>query len=85
MTATKPSLLLSALGIENENDAPRLAAAYLYFAKVVREFINDGSEHPDSEKRDHRIFGLLQALRTSLQLIVIELEESDDPRLFSRL
>jgi hypothetical protein len=80
MTATSPALLLSALGIENGTDAPRLAAAYLYFSKVVREFINDGSEDSDSEKRDHRIFGLLQALRTSLQLIVIELEESDDPQ-----
>jgi hypothetical protein len=80
MTASSPSTVLKTLGVENEADAPRLAAAYLYFSKVVREFINERAEHPDPERRDHRIFGLLQALRTSLQLIVIELEESDDPQ-----
>jgi Protein of unknown function DUF262/Protein of unknown function (DUF1524) len=80
MTAKSPQTLLKELNLENDADAPRLAAAYLYFAKVIREFVTKGNITSDPEKRDQRIFGLVQAQRTALQLIVIELEENDDPQ-----
>lgn len=71
--------LLRALEIENEAAAPRLAAAYFYFSKCIREFVTHDGKVP-AEDRDEHIFGLLQALRTALQVIVIELEDSDDPQ-----
>jgi uncharacterized protein with ParB-like and HNH nuclease domain len=80
MTAKSSTALLKALDREREMDAPRLAGAYFYFASAIREFVHQGNDDIDPEKRDHRIFGLLQALRTALQLVVIELEESDDPQ-----
>ena len=80
MTAKSPQTLLKTLNLENDADAPRMAAAYLYFARAIREFVNKGNNSSDSEKRDQRIFGLFQAQRTALQLIVIELEENDDPQ-----
>ena len=48
----------------------------MFFSDAVREFI--GSDSDTLEAKDHRIFGLLQALRTALQLVVIELEASDE-------
>jgi Protein of unknown function DUF262/Protein of unknown function (DUF1524) len=80
LTAKSPPALIKALNIESEADAPRLAAAYLYFAKVIREFVRQGIDDSDLEKLDHRILGLIQAQRTALQFIVIELEENDDPQ-----
>jgi Protein of unknown function DUF262 len=66
--------------LRNETTAPRLAEAYFYFAKRIREFVHEGDSNADTERHDQRIFGLLQALRTALQFIVIELEETDDPQ-----
>src|SRR5437764_1150104 len=40
LSAKSPSALLKALDIDNEAYAPRLAAAYFYFAGVIREFVN---------------------------------------------
>ena len=84
MTAKSPAALLKALNIDSEAEAPRLAGAYFYFARVIREFVNDGSGAADPEARDQRIFGLFQALRTALQFIIIELEETDDPQVIFR-
>jgi hypothetical protein len=80
LTAKSPVVLLKALNIESEAAAPRLAGAYFYFAAIIREYVKQSVDDTNPEERDHRIFSLLQALRTALQLIVIELEESDDPQ-----
>ena len=80
MTAKSPQALLKALNRESEADAPRLAAAYFYFARVIREFVNKADGTGEPESRDQRVFGLFQALRTALQFIIIELEETDDPQ-----
>jgi hypothetical protein len=56
------------------------ASAYAYFYDVVREFVDQADPTAGIEGKDHRIFGLLQALRTALQLVVIELEDADDPQ-----
>jgi hypothetical protein len=77
MTSKSPTALLRALDIKSEKEAPRLAGAYLYFAKAIREYVTQGSS---AEAHEERIFCLYQALRTALQIIVIELEENDDPQ-----
>jgi hypothetical protein len=56
---------------------PRMAQAYRYFLDQVRGFAEtEGS----GDTRDDRVFALLQALRTALQVVVIELEDGDDPQ-----
>jgi len=76
LSAGSPDSLLTSLGVA-AGKAPRLASAYLYFSRQIAAFV--GSD-VDEDVRDHRILALLQALRTSLQLVVIELEEGDDPQ-----
>jgi len=56
---------------------PRMAQAYRYFFNQVRGFTET---HEAGSMRDDRVFALLQALRTALQVVVIELEDSDDPQ-----
>jgi hypothetical protein len=45
----------------------------------VRDFVSIACD--DGDTREHRLFGLLQALRTALQVVVIELEGDDDPQI----
>jgi uncharacterized protein with ParB-like and HNH nuclease domain len=78
LTSGSPSALRKALGIADRANAPRLAAAYLYFSDRIREFI--AAVGPELEHRELRIFAIYQALRTALQLVVIELEDGDDPQ-----
>ncbi len=78
VTSQSPSGVMHALGATSADAMPRVAGAYMFFSDAVREFI--GSDSDTLEAKDHRIFGLLQALRTALQLVVIELEASDDPQ-----
>ena len=77
MSAGSPEALLRSLGKDASN-APRMAVAYMYFYERVREFISVPGD--DSDGREQRLFGLLQALRTALQVVVIELEDGDDPQ-----
>ena len=78
LTAGSPQALRKALGITDRANAPRLAAAYLYFSDRIGEFVSAAG--PDQGLREQRIFAIYQALRTSLQLVVIELEDGDDPQ-----
>lgn len=81
LNAKSSSSLLRALGLSSDTEAPRLAGAYFYFARSIREFVKpEKGATISKEQSDARIFGLLQALRTALQVIVIELEETDDPQ-----
>jgi uncharacterized protein with ParB-like and HNH nuclease domain len=77
LSAGSPAELLKKLGV-NEKDAPRMASAYIYFYKCVTNFV---SLSESAEDRESRIFALIQALRTALQLVVIELEDGDDPQI----
>ncbi len=76
MTAGSLAAVLKAFKVDKVDALPRMGAAYAYFDEVIRQFAADA----DAAKRDDRIFALIQALRTALQLVVIELEESDDPQ-----
>ncbi|MNV01901.1 hypothetical protein D3C71_921190 [compost metagenome] len=78
LTAGSPQALRKSLEIVDRASAPRLAAAYLYFSDRILDFVVAAGD--DSELRDQRIFAIYQALRTALQLVVIELEEGDDPQ-----
>lgn len=78
LTAGSPDALRKLLGIADRANAPRLAAAYLYFSDRIREFVSVSAK--ERAARDERIFAIYQALRTALQLVVIELEDGDDPQ-----
>lgn len=56
---------------------PRMAQAYRYFFDQIYQFAE--TQEPE-DTRDDRVFALLQALRTALQVVVIELEDGDDPQ-----
>ena len=63
---------------KRETDIPRLAMAYNYFYNEISNYVNCAdSPTVDAE---NKIYGLFQALRTGLVLVVIELEENDDPQ-----
>lgn len=74
MTAGSTTNLLAALGAADIGALPRIAGAYAFFNERIAEYVGE-----DEDKED-RIFALLQALRTALQIVVIELEEQDDPQ-----
>lgn len=78
MTAGSPESLQGMLRITDEANLPRMVSAYLFFYNHIKDFVE--YKGPDQDAREHRIFGLRQALRTSLQLVVIELEDGDDPQ-----
>lgn len=77
MTAGGTEALLKEHGLTQKNELPRLIEAYSFFRRQVENY----AEASNAEEKDQRIFGLLQALRTGLQLVVIELEENDDPQI----
>lgn len=82
MTAGSLDAVLQAFEVSDAASLTRIAGAYNYFSRQIAAFAEVGTTAAadPGAARDHRIFGLLQALRTALQLIVIELEESDDPQ-----
>jgi hypothetical protein len=77
MMAGGTEALLKQHGLTQKSELPRLIGAYSFFRRQVENY----AAASDAEERDGRIFGLLQALRTGLQLVVIELEENDDPQI----
>lgn len=76
LSAGSPEELIKLLGVPAAK-APRIAAAYLYFYRQIASYV--GTAAPE-EAQEQRILSLLQALRTALQLVVIELEDGDDPQ-----
>lgn len=61
---------------------PRLVEAYSFFYDSVGAFLrgDDGAPAAGSASPDGRAEALFEALRRNLQLVVIELEEDDDPQ-----
>jgi hypothetical protein len=78
MTAGSVAALVQSLDLDDGAELPRLGAAYRYFAGKIDEYVKRGG--PESAGVEKRIFSLLQAMRTGLQVVVIELEEGDDPQ-----
>lgn len=65
---------------------PRLAEAYVYFRDAVAAFVDGAGDSADEDvARDasaaDRLYAILHALKTTLQMVVIELEERDDPQI----
>ncbi|MET4356409.1 uncharacterized protein with ParB-like and HNH nuclease domain [Bradyrhizobium sp. RT9b] len=77
LSAKTPEALLKESGLTAKSELPRMIGAYLYFHSQITAFATSVND-PDSV--DRHIFGLFQSLRTGLQLVVIELEENDDPQ-----
>ncbi len=65
-------------GAAPDQALPRMAEAYLYFARSIRDFVQDGKSEND---RADRVHAVVQAMRTALQFVVIELEPGDDPQI----
>ena len=63
---------------KSANALPRMAQAYVYFSEQIEAFIK-AVDHSATAK--DRFFALRNALKESLQLVVIELEEGDDPQI----
>lgn len=69
---------------------PRLVEAYLFFARSIREFCtevdvsvapnDEGTPTPVKRFSPERAHALYEALRRHVQLVVIELEDDDDPQ-----
>lgn len=72
--------VLAAFNCTRIDELPRIAGAYAYFFSVIQEFVELSGKSGDGEAKDQRIFGIMQALRTALQFVVIELEDGDDPQ-----
>jgi hypothetical protein len=79
MTAGSPEALLKKHGLTPNSELPRLIGAYCYFYGQIRTYVSKANADPNAA--DLQIFGLSQALRVGLQLVVIELEENDDPQI----
>lgn len=79
MMAGGPDQLLALNDISLKDDLPRLIGAYCYFYRQIAQFVSP-IDKTDLDP-DHQIYGLLQALRVGLQMVVIELEENDDPQI----
>ena len=58
---------------------PRLVEAYRFFSDRVREFAAKDAPSRTYDQKDAAL-GLFEAIRRCLQLVVIDLEESDDPQ-----
>ena len=78
MTAGSTDSLVKALELASANELPRIGAAYRYFSEKIEEYARKESEALTD--LDKRIFSLFQAMRTGLQVVVIELEDGDDPQ-----
>ena len=67
---------------------PRLVEAYLFFARRIQKFCSgrlketpeDGLVPADPRFSSDRAHALFEALRRHIQLVVIDLEEEDDPQ-----
>lgn len=63
---------------------PRLIEAYLYFGQSIRTYcwdrLGDDETGVDWTFHEDRAYALFEALRRHIQLVVIELEEDDDPQ-----
>ena len=78
MTAGNVDALVKALDVSGPGDLPRIGSAYRYFAERIEEYAaKEGASASDAEKR---LISLFQAMRTGLQVVVIELEDGDDPQ-----
>lgn len=62
---------------DRASNPPRMAQAYNYFESAVREFLSDPG---NGNSIEDRFLAIVKAIKESLQLIVIELENGDDPQ-----
>ncbi|MCB1512315.1 MAG: DUF262 domain-containing protein, partial [Hyphomicrobiaceae bacterium] len=79
MTAGSPSAIGDQFDRDDTQNTPlkRMAEAYLFFHDAISTYVEAGGSKEEQEDRLHSI---AQALRTALQFVVIELEDSDDPQ-----
>jgi hypothetical protein len=93
MTAGSITKVQTVLGIGPDGhkvQLPKLAEAYSFFYNAIAGFVDgeegggeDGSEAEalEAASRADRLYSILHALKTTLQMVVIELENRDDPQI----
>ncbi len=92
MTAGSAEEVVRAIGTDPDGrnvQLPKLADAYRYFTETISDFVDgveEGGEDDDQANAlddatpSDRLYAILHALKTTLQIVVIELEERDDPQ-----
>lgn len=92
MTAGSVQGVQLAMGTDTDGNnipLPKLAEAYRFFAKAISGFVNGVDESGADEDQvralerassSDRLYAILHALKTTLHIVVIELEERDDPQ-----
>ena len=92
MTAGSVENVRGAFDVNNgsgKGSMPKLADAYTYFHDAITKFVHDDEdgdkETAETERLEaattaDRLYAILHALKTTLQVVVIELEERDDPQ-----
>lgn len=85
MTAGSPEALRDLLDDQiTQGKLPQLARAYEFFHRTITSFLeNDEDSLPAVREADHaqRVYAIIHALRTAVSLVVIQLEENDDPQI----
>jgi hypothetical protein len=79
MLSGNPATLRGQYNLTEKSEMPRLISAYCYFYRQIENFSSGDSA--DDAATETRIYGLYQALRVGLQVVVIELENNDDPQM----
>jgi len=88
LSAGTPDAVSTALAKQGDGTEalPRMAEAYRYFYGKIAALVEGGREAPASSEprapkdRSDHLYALLHAFKTSLQMVVIELEDRDDPQ-----
>ena len=92
MTGGSVEKVRNALGVGHDGGKvlmPKLVEAYTYFHDAIAGFVRgdeDGGEDANeadalkAATRSDRLYAILHAFKTTLQVVVIELEERDDPQ-----
>lgn len=83
MTAGSVSALIGGSNLSAPQAHARMAEAYAFFYDRVAAYANDETvdEVGSRTVREERLYALVHAFKTSLQVVVIELEERDDPQI----
>lgn len=85
MTAGSPQSLRDKLVDQKSGSGlPQLANAYIYFHDEIFRFLDSDEESLPAVRdadRSQRVYAIIHALRTAVSMVVIQLEEADDPQI----
>lgn len=81
MKANNPEAVRAlAAQVESQWRTPRLSGAYLFFHQKIKEWIEGSQGEHDEAERLRRVDALFITVQELLQLVIIELDEKDNPQ-----